>query len=378
MNRATVVIAIIALPLVVAGLVTPAGVAARPAASPSEAVVFNRGVVELETASATSISVRIAEDLASIVNDGATRRLVPVIGTGSLGNLMDLKLLRGIDMAILPTDILDYAREQKRLPGIEAAVTYVTKLYNEEFHLLARSEIKSVTDLVNRKVNVDLRDSVTAIMAGRLFDRFKLPVVLTNDSSEAALAKLRNGEIAALAFVSGKPVPLFHDLRAEDGLHLLPLPFDAALAPAYLPTRLTSADYPGLVPQGASVETVAVGAVLVVANLQQATERDRNVANFVEAFFTGFQALLEPGHHAKWQEVNLAAELPGWRRYPVAEQWLQHNLQVAKTPNPQDLEELFARFVDERRQLTGGQPMTQREKNDIFEQYQRWQSGQTR
>jgi uncharacterized protein len=370
--------AIIALPLVVAALVTPVGVAARPAASPSEAAVFNRGVVELETASATSISVRIAEDLASIVNDGATRRLVPVIGTGSLGNLMDLKLLHGIDMAILPTDILDYVREQRRLPGIEASVTYVTKLYNEEFHLLARSEIKSIADLVNRKVNVDLRDSVTAIMAGRLFDRLKLPVVLTNDGSEAALAKLRNGEIAALAFVSGKPVPLFHDLRAEDGLHLLPLPFDAAFAPAYLPTRLTSADYPGLVPQGGSVETVAVGAVLVVANLQQTTERDRNVANFVEAFFTGFQTLLEPGHHAKWQEVNLAAELPGWRRYPAAEQWLQRNLQVAKTPNPQDLEEMFARFVDERRQLTGGKPMTQQEKNDIFQQYQRWQTGQAR
>jgi TRAP-type uncharacterized transport system substrate-binding protein len=368
----------IALPLVIAALVMPVDVVARSSASSPEATVFNRGVVELETASSASISVRIAEDLASVVNDGATRRLVPVIGTGSLGNLIDLKLLRGIDMAILQADILDYAREQKRFPGIEAYVTYVTKLYNEEFHLLARTEIKNTADLVNKKVNVDLRDSGTAIMASRLFDRLKLPVILTYDAPEAALAKLQNGEIAALAFVSGKPVPLFHDLRGDDGLHLLALPFDAAFAPAYLPTRLTSADYPGLVPQGGSVETVAVGAVLVVANLQQATERDRNVANFVEAFFIGFQTLLEPGHQAKWQEVNLAAELPGWRRYPPAEQWLQRNLQVAKGPNPEDLEDMFARFVDERRQLTGGKPMTQQEKSDIFQQYQRWQTGQAR
>jgi TRAP-type uncharacterized transport system substrate-binding protein len=356
----------------------PAAVAARSTASSPEATVFNRGVVELETASSAGISVRIAEDLASVVNDGATRRLVPVIGTGSLGNLIDLKLLRGIDMAILQADILDYAREQQRFPGIEGYVTYVTKLYNEEFHLLARTEIKNTADLVNKKVNVDLRDSGTAIMAGRLFDRLKLPVIPTNDPSEAALAKLRNGEIAALAFVSGKPVPLFHDLRADDGLHLLALPFDPAVAPAYLPARLTSADYPGLVPQGGSIDTVAVGAVLVVANLPQGTERDRNVANFVEAFFTSFQALLEPGHHAKWQEVNLAVELPGWRRYPPAEQWLQRNLQVAKAPNPEDLEEMFARFVDERRQLTGGKPMTQQEKSDVFQQYQRWETGHTR
>jgi hypothetical protein len=254
----------------------------------------------------------------------------------------------------------------------------VTKLYNEEFHLLARTEIKRLADLVNQKVNVDLRDSGTAIMAGRLFHRLKLPVIPTNDASEVALTKLRNGEIAALAFVSGKPVPLFHDLREDDGLHLLALPFDPKVASAYLPARLTSADYPGLVPQGGSIDTVAVGAVLVVANLPQGTDRDRNVANFVEAFFSSFPALLEPGHHVKWQEVSLTAELPGWRRYPPAEQWLQRNLQVAKAPNPDDLEEMFARFVDERRQLAGGKPMTQQEKNDIFQQYQHWQADQAR
>jgi uncharacterized protein len=378
MYRPTVPMIIIALPLVAAGLAMPVAVAARSTASSPDATVFNRGVVELETASSASISVRIAEDLASVVNDGATRRLVPVIGAGSLGNLIDLKLLRGIDMAILQADILDYAREQQRFPGIDGYVTYVTKLYNEEFHLLARTDIKSTADLVNKKVNVDLRDSGTAIMAGRLFAHLKLGVILTNDASEAALAKLRDGEIAALAFVSGKPVPLFHDLREDDGLHLLALPFDATVSPTYLPARLSSADYPGLVPQGGSIDTVAVGAVLVAANLPQGSERDRNVANFVEAFFSGFPALLEPGHHAKWQEVSLAAELPGWRRYPPAEQWLQRNLQAAKAPNPEDLEEMFARFVDERRQLTGGKPMTQQEKSDIFQQYQHWQADQAR
>ena len=376
MRRPAAVVGTIAISLLAAGLAMPPGVAARSTAFSPEATVANRGVVELETAGSAGISVRIAEDLASVVNDGATRRLVPVVGTGSLGNLIDLKLLRGIDMAILQTDVLDYAREHKLFPGIEASVTYVTKLYNEEFHLLARAEIKNAADLVNQKVNVDLRDSGTAITASRVFGLLKLPVTLTNDAPELALAKLRNGEIAALAFVAGKPVPLFHDLTGDDGLHLLALPFNSAIASAYLPTRLTSADYPGLVPTGRSVDTIAVGAVLVVANLQQAAERDRNVANFVDAFFAGFQALLEPGHHAKWQDVNLAAELPGWRRYPPAEQWLQRNLQVAKAPNPEDLEAMFAHFVDERRELTGGQPMTHQEKNDIFQQYQRWQNGQ--
>jgi uncharacterized protein len=376
MPRPTIVIGTIAVPLLVAALATPAVLAARATAPTPEAIVVNRGVVELETGSSAGISVRIAEDLASIVNDGATRRVVPVVGKGSLGNLIDLKLMRGIDLAILQTDILDHAREQKLLPGIDTSITYITKLYNEEFHLLARPEIKNITDLANREVNVDLRDSGTAVTANRLFDPLKLAITLTNDAQEVALEKLRHGEIAALAFVAGKPAPLFHDLSRDDGLHFLAFPFSPAVATAYVPTRLTAADYPGLVPRDQPVETVAVGTVLVVANLQMAPERDRNVANFVDAFFTGFHSLLEPGHHPKWQEVNLAAELSGWRRYLPAEQWLQRNLQVVKAPNQEELISMFARFVDERRQSTGGAPMTQQEKHDLFQQYQRWQTDQ--
>jgi len=54
-----------------------------------------------------------------------------------LQNLTDLKYLRGIDMAIVQSDVLDYAKEQRLLPGLEWSLTYITRLYNEEFHLLA-------------------------------------------------------------------------------------------------------------------------------------------------------------------------------------------------------------------------------------------------
>jgi len=76
----------------------------------------NRGVVELEIGGRAGISVRIAEDLAKLVNGGATRRILPVIGTGGLQNITDLKLLRGIDVAILQTDVLDYAKQLNLFP----------------------------------------------------------------------------------------------------------------------------------------------------------------------------------------------------------------------------------------------------------------------
>src|SRR5215469_6799556 len=83
-----------------------------------------KGVVELETESANGISVRIAEDLADIIDDGATRRVLPVVGKGSVQNVTDLRLLRGVDMAILQQDVLDYARKQRHEAGLEN-VTYV-------------------------------------------------------------------------------------------------------------------------------------------------------------------------------------------------------------------------------------------------------------
>src|SRR5438477_2671238 len=236
-----------------------AGPQPSPAAPLDQGVsAINRGVVELETSGAAGISVRIAEDLANLIDDGATRRVLPVVGKGSLQNLTDLKYLRGIDLAIVQSDVLDFAKEQRLVPGLEWSLTYITRLYNEEFHLLTGPAIKNVSELANKKVNVDMRGSGTSITAGRLFELLKIPVTVTNDSQEVALDKLRRGEIAALAFVAGKPAPLFMGLKGDDGLHFLAVPFNPAASSAYAPTRLTGSDYPDLVRQDQPVDTIAV------------------------------------------------------------------------------------------------------------------------
>src|SRR3954453_12919883 len=200
------------------------GQAAEPGRPASAPAAVNRGVVELITGRAEDVSVRIAEEIAGIVDDGATRRVVPVLGKGSLQNVTDLKYLRGIDLAIVPTDVLDYVREKHLSPGIEGSLTYIAKLYNQEFHLLARSDIKTISDLSGQLVNVDVQGSDTALTATRLLGLLHINAKITNDGQHAALQKLRNGEIAALAFVVAKPAPFFHNIDPADGLHLLRSP----------------------------------------------------------------------------------------------------------------------------------------------------------
>ncbi|HTV89280.1 MAG TPA: TAXI family TRAP transporter solute-binding subunit [Stellaceae bacterium] len=352
------------------------GLAPALAAS-QNAIVVNRGVVELETGPADDISVRMAGEIASIIDDGATRRVVPVVGKGPLQNLIDLKYLRGIDLAIVQEDALDYAKQQNFLPGVES-LTYIAKLYNEEFHLLARAGINSVNDLAGQTVNVDVKGSGTAVTASRLFDLLNIKVKYADDSQPVALDKLRNGEIAAIAYVAADPAPFFQALKPGSGLHLLGIPPTQAVTAVYAPTRITAADYPNLVAPDHPIDTIAVGNVLMAADLRGLRERERNLDNFVDTFFTGFNGLLAPGFDPKWREVNIAADLPGWTRNTAAAEWLSSNPQVAAAPNPDVLKTLFSRFIDERRQANGGTPMSATDKDALFKQFEAWQRGQAR
>ena len=103
---------------------------------------------------------------------------------------------------------------------------------------------------------------------------------------------------------------------------MLPLPPNPTLLQSYLPARFDPADYPGLVPDGGTVETVAVGAVMAVYNWPAGTERDVRLTRFVDAFFDNIAALQAPGHHPKWKQVSLTAQVPGWTRFRGAQAWL--------------------------------------------------------
>jgi hypothetical protein len=129
-----------------------------------------------------------------------------------------------------------------------------------------------------------------------------------------------------------------------------------------------------MIPYNQPIDTVAVGTVLAVNNLPAGSERYRNVANFVEAFFSRFQSLLQAGRHPKWREVDITSDLPGWRRFVPAAQWVQRNPRIAVAPNLEGLKANFLRFMDDRRKASGNPPLTQQERDQLFEQFKSWAS----
>jgi hypothetical protein len=95
------------------------------------------------------------------------------------------------------------------------------------------------------------------------------------------------------------------------------------------------------------------------------SDRYRRVARFVDAFFGRFPEFLQPPRHAKWKEVNLAAQLPGWSRFPAAENWLKANAAKSEEQQRQD----FSRFLGQ----GGVARLSQREREALFSQFLEWQ-----
>jgi len=275
----------------------------------------NAGTVGVISGGVDGTYIRFAADLAAVLDDGDTLRVVPVVGKGSIQNLRDIVLLRGIDIGIVQSDVLAYARRERLIPGVASLIQYITKLYDEEVHVLARESVRDLAALAGKTVNVDGRGSGTAMTASLVFGALGIGITPAYDPQDVALTRLRRGEIDAMVFVAGKPARLFATIEPASGLRFLPITPTPALLETYLPASISHTDYPNLIPAGTSVETIAVGAVMAVYAWPPGSERHRKVSRFVVALNEKFEQFLRPPRHPKWREVNLAAQVPGWTRF---------------------------------------------------------------
>jgi hypothetical protein len=126
------------------------------------------------------------------------------------------------------------------------------------------------------------------------------------------------------------------------------------------------------------VETIAIGAVMAVYNWESDQDRYAKVAKFVEAFFNNFEEFLKPPRHQKWQEVNLAAVVPGWTRFPAAQNWLDarpREAQAVYDPELRSAFQAFVQFIKESQPQASGR-MGQVDEAALFEQFMEWREQQ--
>ncbi|WP_246774987.1 TAXI family TRAP transporter solute-binding subunit [Bradyrhizobium diazoefficiens] len=285
-----------------------------------EIAAMNAWTVGLAGGLLEGAPIRLAAEMARVVDDGSSLHVLPVVTRGAAENVNSLLYLRGIDAAIINSDALEeYKRE---VPDIQRRIAYVLNLFPSELHIFARPEIQTLSDLAGRKVNFNTQGTAAAYSGPLIFSRLGLEVEKTFIPHQVALEQMRRGETAAVVFVTSKPVDAFVRGRWEPGFKFLAIPYESKFEDYYLPSSLEAADYPNLIKQGERVTTIAVPTVLVAFNWPVKSNRFQRVARFVDRLFSRIEMLQEPGFDPKWKSINLAATVPGLARFPAAQSWL--------------------------------------------------------
>jgi TRAP transporter TAXI family solute receptor len=342
---------------------------------------LNDSTITIMAGSPNGTDLSIAYDIAEVLGDSDNLRVLPMVGKGAVQNIKDVMYLRGVDMGITHANLLRYyARTGELGPNFVDQIVYVSKLFNEEVHILARTDVADITALNGQAVSLGEEGSGPDITGHLILEALGLHVDEKHFGDADAIAKLKSGEIAAAIFIGGKPAPRVADLNEVTGLKLLPIPYIKALEADYYPATLTHDDYPQLISTNDTVDTVAVCAVLIAFNWDEDSDRYKRVARFVNAFLGKFDAFLQPPRHPKWREVNFAATLEGWHRSPAAQSFIDRaKLQAEVTPNKQVAEvtskRSFDAFLGQTAQASGT-PVSDAERADLFRAFLAWSKGQ--
>src|SRR6202011_6232494 len=267
--------------------------------------------------------LRLAAEIARVVNEGDKLHVIPIVTQGATENVNSLLYLRGVDAAIINTDALDEYRAQ--VPFIERRLVYILSLFPSELHIFVRPEIRSLEDLRGKKVNFNTQGTAAAYSGPLIFSRLGINVEKMFIPHPVALEQMRRGEIASVVFVTSKPVDAFARGKWEGGFKFLPVEYGSKFEDYYLPSYLDSTDYPNLVAKGERVATIAVPTILAAYNWRPGSDRYRRVARFVDDLFSRVDKLQAPGFETKWKDVNLSAKVPGLERFQAAQEWLDRS-----------------------------------------------------
>src|SRR4051812_11378870 len=331
---------------------------------------INANTISIISGNPNATYMSIAYDMSAVLDDGDDFRVLPVVGKGGGQNIKDVRFLKGVDLGITQSVILNGFRKSNEIGSIDDKIVYIAKLFNEEMHLIVRADsgIDSIDQLAGRKVNFSDIGSGTQLSSRDIFEKLGIKVQEVNIGQADAFEQLKKGEIAATILIAGKPAASMARLATAEGFRILPVPFRKPLQADYLPATLSAADYPRLIEKDQTVESVAVSAVLFAYNWPKGTDRYRRIQKFVDVFFPKLAEFQKAPRHPKWKEANLAATLPGWTRFAGAEEWLK--TKGTQQPQPVAERDQFDRFLQARSQA--GTAVTPKEREELFNEFMQW------
>src|SRR6185436_16784563 len=216
--------------------------AARPLSYEGMREKVNAWTVGLAAGLIEGAPLRLAAEMARVVDDGPNLLVLPIVTRGPTENLNALLYLKGVDLAIINSDALEEYRVD--VPDIRRHVAYLLNLFPSELHVFVRPEIKSLQDLAGKKVNFNTQGTAAAYSGPLIFGRLGIDVDKTFIPHQVALQQMKSGDVAAVVFITSKPVDAFLKGKWEPGFKFLPVAYESKFEDYYLPAVLEANEYP--------------------------------------------------------------------------------------------------------------------------------------
>jgi hypothetical protein len=267
----------------------------------------------IATGSREGTYFKIAQDIKNV----AEKEGVPVEIIETNGSFDNINLLGAgkVDLAIMQLDVLQFVagimRKETGVNVLEEAKV-VLNLYLEEIHVIAKNpDIKSLQQLQGKRVAVGPEKSGSALTAEVLLAGFGLTVDYVFSPPDEAVKKLQAGEIDALIFIGGAPVPAFSNL--DGGFHFVALPVDSGLEQIYPKKKIEKSVYSW----ADAVDTHAVPSVIMTRNRAE-TDYASMLQKFVLLVLLNKEYLDSTGH-PKWKDSFVRSPLGNVGYRPTSE-----------------------------------------------------------
>jgi len=239
---------------------------------------------------------QIAQDIKALSEkEGIELKVLP--SKGSFENVEWLAKGKA-DLAIVQLDVLRYLTDiVKAELGVNVLekVKVVLNLYPEEIHILSnKKEIASFYHLEGKRVSIGPEQGGSALTAELLFTLYDIKATKSHESPEEALKKLAAGELDAMVFVGGAPVPFISQISG--GLHMVRLPVNPVLEQIYSRRKLGKDVYPWI---DSEAETYAVASAVMGLDLRD-DEYASQMQKLVLSVLNG-TTYLESNGHPKWR-----------------------------------------------------------------------------
>jgi NMT1 family protein len=300
---------LIAVAIALLALALPAGAEQRqkaPATARGAVTILTDGIAEPNSGATRAIN-ELAKEIGNI-------RVLPMAGHGAVANVRDLLRLKGVDFAVLNSDIFPFLEQTRQYPNAQKQIRYATHIYSQKVYLLTRKEFKTIADLRKRKIAVPSRGTGSHTTAMTLFNLLGIEVVLhtgvdpADFNTESFDGILLLGDELARARLSA---------QARRDLQVMPIGLMPALRAVYRPGVIEPQELPG-VAVAENVETIAVSTLLAVYDWASAQARFADVSSFSTRLFAVLPRLRQNASSV-WRQADINAQIAGWSRYSAAQ-----------------------------------------------------------